>query len=1499
MFPSWMKRGTKCPRQLSGFQEMVRRGRFRPFLERLETRTMPAFVTGLPLGIQTSRSGAEDLVIGDFNNDGKLDVVATKLDNGFVLYEGNGDGTFQNSSSSPISVVYPTGDSAYSVAAADLNGDGNLDVVTCDQNLGNVYVSLGNGNGTFQNVVQYPGVPGASQLLIADFDGNGTPDILVSGINANQVGVLLNQGNGTFVPGTTISTPLGGGVMTLGHFYGNPNRLDLAISIASTNQILLYQSNGDGTFKPGQVVESSVSNVGGMTTADVNKDGKDDLIVAADGSVQVFLGNGDGTFQAPSSYVTHVGGTQGGQIITADLRHNGTQDIIVANPGTSDVSVLLGNNDGTFQPPTNYVLNTGTDTVAAADIDGDGNLDIIAGTLSGGAGTIEFLKGNGNGTLQDTIDYSTPGTEGIGDIASGDLNHDGITDLVTTGSNGSSVDVWIGNGDGTFQPPVSYPVGLDPQGLCLADLNADGNLDIIVADTGDSSTHAIAILLGKGDGTFQPVQFVAGFEGITSINVADFNGDGKLDLAAVSPRDPVVSVYFGNGNGTVQNPVNYGTDPNPTYVSSADFNGDQRPDLLVTTDAPTGGFVELEMNQGHGTFLPPQSDQQKVSANTPANAMGYDVRGVGINDILFVDTESNGFAQCFEDGSGQWNGVVGSPAFEGPIDLALGDFDGDGLQLAILESASDYINILNVILEPHPPGSTDFSDDFSTVPPSVNAGPGPSSMVAADLNNNGTLDLAVADSGGNSITIVRNQSSAVYFLLTAQSTPVAGQPCQFVVTAINAAGQTINNYTGTVHFTSNDPSAVLPADMTLTNGVGVVAATFNTVGVEYLRAADTSDSKITGTSADFSVSKGQVVGPAAKFTIAMPVTLDAGATFSLVVNVYDAAGIPVTNYTGTIHFSSTDPRAVLPADYTFLPSDHGSKTFGGVALITAGTWSLTVTDVANAALTDSRSIINVIADNAASFVVSNFPGQATAGVVSSLTVTALDVYGNVANRYVGTVHFSSTDPKAVLPADYTFLPSDLGSKIFGGFALQTAGTWSLTVTDAASATVTGSETNISVVPASAASLGVSNYSAQATAGAASSITVSVLDAFGNVITGFAGTIHFTSTDKKAGLPSDYPFAVADHGVKTLQATLETAGTQNLTISTVGAPSLVVTTGPISVSPAALANLLFLQQPTTGASGAVMKPAVTVELLDAFGNVETGSTTQVTLAPGVSWGALTLGGNTSVAAVNGVATFSNMIINGSGLGLTLQASASGVPAVPSAKFNNVLLSNILPVVVAPQIYGPAPNTSAEDAFVKGIYRTLLGRDADASGLSYWVGILNGGSARSTLVTAFWNSPENRGREVDTYYQVYLGRSADAGGRSYWINQLQNGADETAIVLSFLLSAEELSAPNNVFVQRLYQGALGRGASASEVSYWVGQLTQGETRQQVANSFVFSSEAAGVAVDSFYEAYLQRTSDPTGRAYWIGQISDRQASYASLAITLLESDEFFKNAAANVP
>jgi hypothetical protein len=278
--------------------------------------------------------------------------------------------------------------------------------------------------------------------------------------------------------------------------------------------------------------------------------------------------------------------------------------------------------------------------------------------------------------------------------------------------------------------------------------------------------------------------------------------------------------------------------------------------------------------------------------------------------------------------------------------------------------------------------------------------------------------------------------------------------------------------------------------------------------------------------------------------------------------------------------------------------------------------------------------------------------------------------------------------------------------------------------------------------------------------------------------------------------------------------------------------------------------------------------------------------------------VSLGGTTTVTPVDGTATFSNLVVTGFGIGLTLQAKSSSV-AENSTPFNSIVLSAILPVEVAPVIYGPSPNASQVQAYIKGVYRTLLGRDADPSGLSFWVSQIDDGMSRTAIINSFWNSPENRGREVDDYYEAYLGRQADPQGRAFWITQLEDGGDETAIVDSFLLSPEELGAANNVFIERLYQGALGRTAATSEINYWLGQLANGVTRQQVANSFVFSPEAAGVAIDSYYGAYLQRQADPGGRAYWVNEISTQEATYASVAKALLASDEFFADAAKAVP
>jgi hypothetical protein len=168
----------------------------------------------------------------------------------------------------------------------------------------------------------------------------------------------------------------------------------------------------------------------------------------------------------------------------------------------------------------------------------------------------------------------------------------------------------------------------------------------------------------------------------------------------------------------------------------------------------------------------------------------------------------------------------------------------------------------------------------------------------------------------------------------------------------------------------------------------------------------------------------------------------------------------------------------------------------------------------------------------------------------------------------------------------------------------------------------------------------------------------------------------------------------------------------------------------------------------------------------------------------------------------------------------------------------------------------------------------------------------------MVRAFWNSDENRTREVAAYYQTFLGRAPDAPGLTYWSGQLKNGLDETAVILSFLQQAEGQQAPDAAFVQALYRGVLGRTPSDREMNGWLTTLSGGQSRQQVANAFIFSAEDAGLAVTNIFGAYLQRAPVSTELAYWKARITSRQMSYAAVAQAILAGTEFYNNGSFTV-
>jgi hypothetical protein len=366
----------------------------------------------------------------------------------------------------------------------------------------------------------------------------------------------------------------------------------------------------------------------------------------------------------------------------------------------------------------------------------------------------------------------------------------------------------------------------------------------------------------------------------------------------------------------------------------------------------------------------------------------------------------------------------------------------------------------------------------------------------------------------------------------------AGTTGSIRVTATDAYGNRVSSYLGTVHFTSTDAKASLPADYTFTaadNGVHTFTVILKTAGTQSVTATDTKTASIKGAQA------GIVVNAAAVKTLAvsgLTTPRTAGVAGSITVTAKDAYGNIAAGYTGTVHFTSSDTNTVLPANTTLTA---GIGTFS-VTLKTAGTQSVTATDKVTASIKGSQNGIVVNAAALSKLVVSGLSSPRTAGSTGNIRVTAVDGYGNRVSGYTGTVHFTSTDTKALLPANYTFKATDAGTHVFS-VTLKTAGTQSVTATDKVTASIKGSQAGIVVKPGAAKTLVVSGLTTPRTKGVAGTIRVTAVDAYGNRVSGYTGTVHFTSSDTKAKLPANYKFKATDAGTHVFTVTLKTAGTQ--------------------------------------------------------------------------------------------------------------------------------------------------------------------------------------------------------------------------------------------------------------------------------------------------------------------------------------------------------------------
>jgi hypothetical protein len=317
-------------------------------------------------------------------------------------------------------------------------------------------------------------------------------------------------------------------------------------------------------------------------------------------TVSVLLGNGAGTFQDPVEYP--LGSNSSPFLALGDLTGNGILDIVVAGPTTT---VLLGNGDGTFQSATTTRFGGALNGLAdfkLADVNGDGNLDIVAVSSFGNQALLNVALGNGDGTFRQPYAFNAPAFI-PNSIAVGDLNGDGIPDAAiasgetvcdpetgycqTTGE----VTIFLGTGGGLFGAPTVINSVPGAGSITVGDFNGDGLSDLLTVNVTDYATvvtDSISVLFGNGDGSFQrPVYSPRPPAVLGSAVVADFNGDGILDVAAVNPVTNTVSVFLGNGDGTFQAPLNFTVDASPRGLAVGDFNGDGFPDLVTANFTPS------------------------------------------------------------------------------------------------------------------------------------------------------------------------------------------------------------------------------------------------------------------------------------------------------------------------------------------------------------------------------------------------------------------------------------------------------------------------------------------------------------------------------------------------------------------------------------------------------------------------------------------------------------------------------------------------------------------------------------------------------------------------------------------------------------------------------------------------------------------------------------------------------------------------------------------------
>jgi hypothetical protein len=823
-------------------------------------------------------------VAADFTGNGQQDlasIVAVGYNNvtsswifGISVVLSNGNGTFQSAVLTPN----PNGNWGDEILVGDINGDGNQDIVlvhtsssgpaTCD-------VFLGNGAGSFtlSNTTPYPvSSNGLVSGALSDVNGDGMLDLVViDNQSPANLSVMLGSSNGTFQSPTT--TALTGGYLTNVVFadFNGDGLLDFAATDSSSNgQTVVYLAQSTGAYVAGVplVTAEHVYGTCGTAAGDLTGDGKPEIVTVNcnpnTDDLTIYVNNGDGTFQSGNYYAPAQNPASGTPadltpvaVTIADVNGDGKNDLIVVNNASSDITVLLGNGNGTVQVPSEGFATGGDPEFAAVvgDFNGDGLADVI---VTDYCFSFVYLQGYGDGTFRTATDFYAPIPDDYGaastTIASGDFNGDGYPDFVVgnigfnpSNQSATGITVFLSNSNGTLQPGVNYASGGNLTGVAVADFNGDKILDIAAVDYLD---NIVDVFQGSGSGTFAQTGSYAtgGSASNTSpaiILTGDFNNDGFPDLAIANYNSQNITILLNNGAGAFLPPVAYSVGGYPYDIATLDINGDGILDLVATDTNP--GAIAVLLGNADGTFQP-------VSVTTtPYTYLGNlalgDLNGDGIPDLAYAidDNVTGTYEIAVAEGVG--NGTFQAPALYSttmqnislggaygpyPGDVKMLDFNNDGM-LDLIYSNEEY-GTVGILLNT---GANAFAAGMFYNPIEYAGGNHAAYMALADINQDGAMDVVVAgDEYAGASVLLNSSGSSVQPNFALASTPntatvTAGNPASYGLTVTGSY-----DYAGTVTFTctglpaqstcSFSPASVIPngnVAMPSTLSINTAAAT--------------------------------------------------------------------------------------------------------------------------------------------------------------------------------------------------------------------------------------------------------------------------------------------------------------------------------------------------------------------------------------------------------------------------------------------------------------------------------------------------------------------------------------------------------------------------------------------------------------------------------------------------------------------------------------------------